>query len=78
MRETQEKKYTVYEDRISEYTKNINKLELNYEELKEAKTKLDERFEKYQEDTTNEINTMIDDNKKEKETDTRKIRDLEK
>ena len=68
----------VYEDRINEYTTEIYKLENNFEELKEAKKKVDETFGKYQEDTTNEINKMTDDTRKDKETDTRKIRDLEK
>lgn len=78
LRSEKDSKYKVYEERIAQYTKQINSLELENEQQKEKINKLEEEFAKYMEDTTNEMNKLNDDNKKERDSDGRKIRELEK
>lgn len=54
-------------DRIQELDSQIKTLERNFEDLKENKRIVDETFEKYREETTEEISKLNDDSKKEKD-----------
>ena len=63
-------------DRIGELDSQIKTLERDYEELKVNKEDVDKTFEQYQNDKTEEIDKLNDESKKDKDQDTRVIKDL--